>query len=147
MNRLIVTPHARELIRVGCAGSAAACPFCGASAAQVVEGDTFRWRMVQCGACGARGPEVRIDTLADNQGDAERDACAAAVRAWGARAGAGGGADAARYQWLRAQHWDSAPLAVVADPKRSIKLGCDAPSLDRLDQMIDAAMAERARDG
>mgnify|MGYP006345400205 FL=1 len=53
--------------------------------------------------------------------------------------------DAERYRWLRAQHWDTGLLAVVADPKDAIKLGYDCPSLARLDEQIDAAMlAQRA---
>lgn len=45
--------------------------------------------------------------------------------------------DAARYRWLRSQNWNDGQLAVVVDPKRSVKLGHDCPSLDRLDEMID----------
>lgn len=48
--------------------------------------------------------------------------------------------DADRYRWLRAQQWDTSPLAVVVDPKRAVKLGHDLPSLDRLDAAIDDAM-------
>jgi len=49
--------------------------------------------------------------------------------------------DAERYRWLRSQHWNTGLLAVVADPKAAIKLGYDCPSLDRLDEAIDAAIA------
>ena len=49
-------------------------------------------------------------------------------------------ADAERYRWLRTQDWFSGPLAVVAEPKKAIKLGHDSPSRERLDQFIDAAM-------
>lgn len=52
--------------------------------------------------------------------------------------------DAARYRWLRAQQWNSSPLAVVCNPKAAIKLGHDSPSLLRLDEAIDAAMAPGA---
>jgi hypothetical protein len=45
--------------------------------------------------------------------------------------------DAARYRWLRMQHWDSAPFIVVVDPKASIKLGHDTLSRERLDAAID----------
>lgn len=31
-------------------------------------------------------------------------------------------------------------MAVVCDPKKSVKLGYDCPSGDRLDEAIDAAM-------
>lgn len=47
---------------------------------------------------------------------------------------------AERYQWLRTQNWDTGLLAVVADPKAAVKLGRDCPSLDRLDEAIDAAI-------
>ena len=49
--------------------------------------------------------------------------------------------DAERYRWLRKQHWNEGVLCVVAQPKKSVKLGCDCPSLDRLDCFIDAASA------
>lgn len=49
--------------------------------------------------------------------------------------------DAERYRWLRARHWDTSPLAVVVDPKNSVKLGRDCPSKDRLDEAIDREMA------
>jgi hypothetical protein len=45
--------------------------------------------------------------------------------------------DAARYRWLRAQHWSDNTLAVLAIPKEAVKLGSDAPSGERLDQFID----------
>lgn len=48
-------------------------------------------------------------------------------------------ADAERYRWLRAQHWDEAPLAVVAHAKQAVKPGHDCPSLERLDAAIDSA--------
>lgn len=48
--------------------------------------------------------------------------------------------DAARYRWLRQQHWFDGPaLAVVANPKSAVKLGHDMPTLERLDAAIDAA--------
>jgi hypothetical protein len=48
--------------------------------------------------------------------------------------------DAARYRWLRVQHWSKAPLCAVADPKKAVKLGHDCLSMDRLDAAIDSAM-------
>lgn len=53
-------------------------------------------------------------------------------------------ADAERYRWLRAQHWESSSLGVVRDPKESVKLGYDVPSGDRLDMAIDEAMKQGA---
>lgn len=47
--------------------------------------------------------------------------------------------DAARYQWLRNQHWHESPMCVVTQPNKSIKPGFDCPSVDRLDEAIDAA--------
>lgn len=49
--------------------------------------------------------------------------------------------DAERYRWLREQHWNEAKLCVVAQPKNSVKLGCDCPSFDRLDNLIDELMS------
>jgi hypothetical protein len=48
--------------------------------------------------------------------------------------------DAARYRWLRQQHWNNAPLCVVVQPRQAVKLGHDCPALDRLDEAIDVAM-------
>lgn len=48
--------------------------------------------------------------------------------------------DAARYRWLRQQHWNTAPLCVVAQPRQAVKLGHDCPTLDRLDVAVDQAM-------
>lgn len=47
--------------------------------------------------------------------------------------------DAERYRWLRVQHWNSSVMAVVFDPKHSVKLGADCPSDLRLDVAIDFA--------
>lgn len=41
------------------------CPFCGGEAIHVIEGSTFRWRLVECGNCGARSGEVRAQTLGE----------------------------------------------------------------------------------
>jgi hypothetical protein len=49
--------------------------------------------------------------------------------------------DAARYRWLRQQHWNEAPLCVVRHPRQAVKLGHDCPALDRLDAAVDEAMA------
>lgn len=45
--------------------------------------------------------------------------------------------DAERYRWIRAQTWDGGILAVVDDPKHSLKLGSDCLSHARLDDRID----------
>ena len=47
--------------------------------------------------------------------------------------------DAARYRWLRTQHWSESYLCVVANPKQAVKLGHDCPIHRRLDTAIDAA--------
>ena len=53
--------------------------------------------------------------------------------------------DAERYRWLRTQTWNSSLLAVVDDPRNSVKLGCDCTSHALLDERIDISMlAERA---
>lgn len=48
--------------------------------------------------------------------------------------------DAARYRWLRDQHWSESSIAVVVKPRESIKPGYDCPSAKRLDRLIDRAM-------
>jgi hypothetical protein len=45
--------------------------------------------------------------------------------------------DANRYRWLRKQQWYNSKLAVVTNPKQSVKLGRHLPSLDYLDEIID----------
>lgn len=51
--------------------------------------------------------------------------------------------DARRYRTLRQMHWNDGPLAVVANPKASVKLGADCPSGERLDQMLDQIDEQR----
>jgi hypothetical protein len=46
----------------------------------------------------------------------------------------------ARYRWLRAQHWDTSQLCVVAKPKAAVKLGHCCPSGEYLDIAVDDAM-------
>lgn len=50
-------------------------------------------------------------------------------------------ADAARYRWLRSQHWENNTISAVRYPKDAMKLGHDAPSGERLDALIDEAIA------
>lgn len=52
--------------------------------------------------------------------------------------------DAARYRWLRAQHWEDCGLFVVNSlgRKHSVPLGTSCPSEGLLDDEIDAAMAK-----
>jgi hypothetical protein len=40
-----------------------------------------------------------------------------------------------------ADWWDS-PVCAIRNPKEQAKLGSDCPSRDRLDEVIDAAMAK-----
>ncbi|WP_369070804.1 hypothetical protein [Burkholderia gladioli] len=54
--------------------------------------------------------------------------------------------DAARYRWLRSQQWNESVFAVVRDPKRSVKLGADCPSGQRLDEEIDSSIATQTRE-
>lgn len=62
------------------------CPFCGASDVAVVEGDTFRWRLVLCNCCGAQGPDVRIQTAGSGtNAEWEQRAKAGAVAEWNKR--------------------------------------------------------------
>jgi hypothetical protein len=62
------------------------CPWCGEKLARVSvsEGSTFRWRKVD--GCCTDGPEVRHDTMADDQAAAEAESRAAAIAAWNRRA-------------------------------------------------------------
>ena len=48
--------------------------------------------------------------------------------------------DAERYRWLRAQHWSTSSLCVVADPGDAVKLGRTCPSGEYLDIAVDDAM-------
>lgn len=62
------------------------CPFCGAHDVAVTEGETFRWRLVICNCCGARGPDVRIQTAGSGtKEDWERNAYAGAMAEWNKR--------------------------------------------------------------
>lgn len=47
--------------------------------------------------------------------------------------------DAARYRWLRHQHWNMADMCVVENPKKNVLLGARCPSRELLDAAIDAA--------
>ena len=50
---------------------------------------------------------------------------------------------AARYRWLREQHWDDSVLCVTTHPKQNLRLGAYCPSGELLDAAIDAARKER----
>ena len=50
---------------------------------------------------------------------------------------------AARYRWLREQHWDNSVLCVTTHPKQNLRLGAYCPSGELLDAAIDAARKER----
>jgi Lar family restriction alleviation protein len=63
------------------------CPFCGCHDVAVIEGDTFRWRLARCNACGAQAGDVRIQTA--GSGDPkewEAKAHKAALAEWNKRA-------------------------------------------------------------
>jgi hypothetical protein len=47
--------------------------------------------------------------------------------------------DAARYRWLREQHWSYPGAFAIVNPK-SVKLGERTYTEERLDQAIDRAM-------
>ena len=49
--------------------------------------------------------------------------------------------NAARYLWLREQHWSDSKFAVVSNPKTAVNLGSICPSRELLDEAIDEAMA------
>jgi hypothetical protein len=62
-----------------------ACPWCGQKMERAIvsEGSTFRWRKVD--GCCADGPEIRHDTMADDQEAAEVDSRRRAIEAWNDR--------------------------------------------------------------
>jgi transcription elongation factor Elf1 len=64
------------------------CPFCGNETISVVEGSSYRWRVAECGGCGARAGEVRINTLAEDKAQALADVVIRAVSEWNDRKGA-----------------------------------------------------------
>ena len=66
-----------------------ACPFCNHVGIDIVEGSTFRWRLPECGNCGATCGEVRHDTMADDQAQAEIETHHRCVEAWNTRANDG----------------------------------------------------------
>lgn len=81
------------------------CPWCGEklTSIRVSEGSTFRWRKVD--GCCTDGPEVRHNTLADDQVAAEADSTRRAIEAWNTRhdhsPDAGKmGEDSARLDWM-----------------------------------------------
>ena len=50
--------------------------------------------------------------------------------------------NASRYEWLRAQFWESSKICAVTNPKNAIKLGYYAPSGTLLDDFIDGLMKQ-----
>lgn len=46
--------------------------------------------------------------------------------------------DAARYRWLRKQHWTDNTIGVVQHPKDKCSLGTYIPSSRNLDELIDS---------
>lgn len=62
------------------------CPFCGHVGVHIQEGDTFRWRVAECVGCGARAPEIRINTFEDDRKKADKDATLEAIKEWNTRA-------------------------------------------------------------
>ena len=61
------------------------CPFCGHDGVTVVEGSTFRWRVAMCERCGAQSGEVRHNTLAEDQAEAENRSTLEAIGIWNER--------------------------------------------------------------
>ena len=61
------------------------CPFCGCKDVIVGEGTTFRWRVATCDACGASCGEVRHNTTAHDQEQAELESRERALRSWNER--------------------------------------------------------------
>jgi len=56
--------------------------------------------------------------------------------------------DAERYRWLRGQHWSKNGLCVVENSRSGIiQLGAYCPSMEMLDNDIDAAMQAAPTEG
>lgn len=132
--------------------------------ALLAENDRVKARLCMCRDCGGQGelysghssyqgynqpPEPDMDVCGTCGGDgvlgqvedfealaAERDQLKAENEALRK--------DAERYRFLRNQHWPVAELAVVCNPKVSVKLGHDCPSEERLDEQVDGAMKRAA---
>lgn len=62
------------------------CPFCGESSVVMMEGSTFRWRVIKCTDCSAQCGEVRADTLERDHEKREADAYKKGVEEWNKRA-------------------------------------------------------------
>ena len=63
------------------------CPFCGMDEVTVVQGSTFRWRVAECGGCGARCGEVRCQTTGTGTpAEWETEATGDAIAEWNTRA-------------------------------------------------------------
>ena len=74
------------------------CPFCGGiEDVRVVDGATPRWRRVECGTCGAHGPDI-CSGATPECGDENTDAVA--IAAWNERADEMGAADFDEW-WMR----------------------------------------------
>lgn len=62
------------------------CPFCGGREITVEPGSTFRWRVAECGNCGARCGETRVQTMGKgNPVQWEIQVEADAIAAWNKR--------------------------------------------------------------
>lgn len=97
-----------QLASYGAAQGVRPCPFCGHDTISVHEGSTFRWRLAECNACGARSGEVRIQTLGDGTREEwETKAHRNALQDWNERADQPPAdlneKDACRYRQLVAQ--------------------------------------------
>lgn len=62
------------------------CPFCGKTGVAVRQGETFRWRYIECNNCGARCGDVRVQTMGDGTRESwEAEAYERAVEEWNTR--------------------------------------------------------------
>jgi hypothetical protein len=62
-------------------------PFCGHVGVDFVQGSAFRWMHAECGSCGARGHEIRVQTLGEGTPEQWRyDAEQEAFNLWNERA-------------------------------------------------------------
>lgn len=111
---------ARLTSELGTCGNGAGCLHKDALIKSLTAGNEALKRGIECYSIELADDVVQIERLT-----AERDALKA---------------DAARYQWLRSQHWSDNTIAAVRHPNDAIKLGHDSPSKERLDELIDAAI-------
>lgn len=82
---------------------------------------------------------IILSIIEDLLEDPEQDFCSMVMEYWDDRHDAIKAKliNARRYEKLRVMHWSDSPLAIAVDPQKSVKLGHDTLSEDRLDDFLD----------